>query len=80
MSTQVLITYREELMKKTIAQLKKSLDKNAKDYLEASRLPRYTKNLYINALVYAKCRNNNLGGFSKCVNLSHTIAQSIRKS
>ena len=46
MSTQVLITYREELMKKTIAQLKKSLDKNAKDYLEASRLPRYTKNLY----------------------------------
>ena len=75
---QVLIKYREELMKKTIAQLKQLLDKNAKEYLEASRIPRYTKKLYINALVYAKCRNNNFGLFSKCIDLSYTISQSIQ--
>ena len=75
---QVLITYREELMKKTIAQLKKLLDKNAKDYLEASHISRYTKKLYINALVYAKCRNNKFGLYSKCVDLVHTISQSMQ--
>ena len=80
MSTQEkLITYRKELMKKTIPDLNELLDIYANEYLEASRIPRYTKPLYINALVYSKCKQNNLGSFSECVDLSHKIAQLIKK-
>ena len=80
MSTQEkLITYRKELMKKKIPNLKKLLDIYAEQYLEASRMRRYTKPLYINALVYSKCKQNNLGSFSECVDLSHEIAQLIKK-